>query len=252
MKRPDYEHIAATYDALALRHELPPEDALARAVDAAGGVPLSVLDVGCGTGNWLAAQAAAFGGRVALVGTDPSAAMLARARAKAPSARLLRGRAEGLPVGAARCGWVVTRFAYHHFDDKPAALDELVRVLAPGGTLQLVNLAPEHMLGWWILRWFPEAQAFSDARFWPVERLVAELAARGLHPTAAIERRRDAFAPAELLEQAARRDQSHLASLDDAAWEAGRARLARDLAATPETPVPSEMAIVRVTATSPR
>lgn len=246
MKRPDYEAIAATYDGLAVRREIGADAALRGLVEGAGERRLTVLDVGCGTGNWLVAQVAAFGERIAPAGNDPSSAMLARARAKLPGVPLLRGRAERLPFADASADFVGARFAYHHFEDKEAALDELVRVLAPGGTLQLVNIAPEKMLGWWVLRWFPQAQAFSDARFWAIERLVAALEARGLVAMVALDRREERLAAADVLEQATRRDQSHLASLDDAEWTAGLARLTRDLAGAGD--VVSEMTVVHVTA----
>lgn len=54
-----------------------------------------MLDVGCGTGSWLAAQARAFAERGASwFGVDPSDAMLARARAKLPQAALHTAPAE--------------------------------------------------------------------------------------------------------------------------------------------------------------
>src|SRR4051794_1599000 len=59
----------------------------------------SVLEVGCGTGHWLATMLHAAGGaqhRV-LAGMDPAAAVLARARDAAPGAHLVRARAEDLP-----------------------------------------------------------------------------------------------------------------------------------------------------------
>jgi len=247
MKRPDYERIAATYDDLALRRASP-EDRIARALGEDRGARLAVLDVGCGTGTWLAAQAAAFGEAVLLHGTDPSGAMLARARGKVGSAALTRGRAERLPFADRAFAWVGSRFAFHHFEDKPAALGELVRVLSAGGTLQVTNIAPEHMEGWWVLRFFPEAQAFTEARFWRAEQIAAALEEIGLATTTLLDRRAESLAPADVLEQAERRDQSHLASLEDAAWQAGLARLRRALAAAPDAPVASEIAIVQLTA----
>src|SRR5579863_9809965 len=70
-----------------------------------GPKPSSVLEVGCGTGHWLAAIASArgiAGGGIhglrglhgcQTAGVDPAAPMLARARSAAPSARLVRARA---------------------------------------------------------------------------------------------------------------------------------------------------------------
>ncbi|MBI2388206.1 MAG: methyltransferase domain-containing protein [Deltaproteobacteria bacterium] len=90
-------------------------------------------------GNWLEAHACALGGRAELVGVDPSEAMLARARGKLTCVPLVVASAEALPFADGAFDFVVSRFAFHHFGDKPRALDELTRVVAPGGALALAN-----------------------------------------------------------------------------------------------------------------
>lgn len=105
-----------------------------------------VLDVGCGTGTMLVAllrrQPAA---RAA--GIDPDPAALARAASKARRAgldvRLDRGFADELPYPDASFDRVLSCFVYHHLDDadRGAALAEMRRVLAPGGSLHLLDFA---------------------------------------------------------------------------------------------------------------
>ena len=252
MKQPDYSKIAATYDDLAVRRDVAPDATLGDwlRLRAPRGRPLHVLDVGCGTGNWLEAQAKAFADeRVDFFGIDPSPAMLERARAKAPDAHLVVGRAEELPYDNEHFDYVVTRFTFHHIDDKLRALDELARVLRFGGVLHLVNVAPEHMPAWWVLRYFPEASVYSQARFWPGTLLKHEIAKRGFEVVMKIDRDAAPVLLRDMMEQVMKRDQSHLASLDDAAYEAGKARLQSDLEDDPGGSGPSELALVRITAT---
>jgi hypothetical protein len=92
-------------------------------------------------------------------------------------------------------------------------------------------------------------QAFTDARFWEVERVAEALRARGLATDVTIDRRAEKLHADDVVEQAMKRDQSHLASLDDAAWTAGCARLRDATAGAPAAPIESETSLARITAT---
>jgi SAM-dependent methyltransferase len=237
LKVVDYTRIAETYDDLPIRRDVPPDSWIA---ERSGRV--RVLDVGCGTGNWLAGQAAAFGGRVELFGVDPSEAMLARARTKLPGVELGVASAESLPFADGAFDYVVSRFAFHHFTDKPRALDELNRVLAPEGALHLMNVAPERMPGWWVFRYFPEARA-ENVRYWEATRIADELERRGFVVELAIEERRGEIAISDALTQARTRDQSHLVAMDDDAWRRGVQALESETL----TAVANEVAVMRLT-----
>ncbi|MBI4957058.1 MAG: methyltransferase domain-containing protein [Myxococcales bacterium] len=253
MRPVDYGRIAATYDALPIRSEVGPDPELAALTAlAASGRAARVLDVGCGTGSYLVAQARAFGPALALTGLDPSEAMLARARTKlaGSGAELLVGRAEALPFADGSFDRVVSRFAFHHFADPSRALAELRRVLAPAGRLGLANLAPEHMPGFWMYAFFPEAHAL-DARFWSVARLVAAFAALGLEVSHRVAVTRDALPLREALLQAELRDQSHLAALEEADYARGLEALRHAVARDPEGAVASETAVLHLTGKSP-
>lgn len=238
----DYARIAAVYDDLPVRHAIDPEPALARA--------RRVLDVGCGTGLWLAAQSAAHPG-VTFCGVDPSPEMLARARARLPGVALHVATAEELPFDNGYFDFVSMRFCHHHFDDLPWALDEAARVLAPRGRFVMMNIDPHAMAGHWIFRWFPAAPAM-NARYLDPGRLRDLLAERGF--AVSIERRHLAgeITLAEALRQARRRDQSHLAGLPDDAWAAGLAALEAAAARDPAASGPTETALVTWRASRPR
>lgn len=244
----DYARIAETYDALPVRHAFEPESTLLAAAARAGDASLQVLDVGCGTGLWLAFHAALPAlARARVSGCDPSPEMLARARARLPGADLRVSCAEALPFATVSVDFVAMRFCHHHFTDVPAALSEARRVLRPAGRLLLVNIEPERMAGHWIQRLFPAAAAL-NARYPAVPDLVAALEARGF--AVEVDRRvtTGEVRLDEALRQARLRDQTHLAALSDADWRAGVDALADAARATPDATVPTESCVVTLRA----
>lgn len=238
-----YARIASTYDDLPVRHDIPVEAALA---GLAPGAAPQVLDVGCGTGLWLARHAA-LPCAPRLTGLDPSPEMLARARARLPAATLVAGAAEAMPFATAAFDFVSLRFCHHHLRDRARAFAEVARVLRPGGHLLLVNIDPRRMPGHWIFRRFPEARAL-DVRYPDEATLLAELAAVGLPARVEVRHGVGDIALAAALDQARRRDQSHLAMLPAAAYEGGLAALSADAAADPEARCPSESFVLTLRA----
>jgi SAM-dependent methyltransferase len=94
-----------------------------------------VLDVACGTGVLARVAADRVGPAGAVVGVDLNDGMLAVARRKAPSITWRQGRAEALPLESNGFDAVVSQFGLMYFDDRRAALREMLRVLRPGGRL---------------------------------------------------------------------------------------------------------------------
>jgi ubiquinone/menaquinone biosynthesis C-methylase UbiE len=96
-RRVDYDRIASTYDR---RYEGDgmSDTAAALLALAQGLRPELILEVGCGTGRWLADLRSVSD---QLYGLDLSAGMLAGARARDTGINLVRGRAGQLPFRAA-------------------------------------------------------------------------------------------------------------------------------------------------------
>jgi SAM-dependent methyltransferase len=94
-----------------------------------------VLDVACGTGVLAREVANLVGPTGAVVGLDVNDGMLAVARRKAPAVEWQLGRAEALPYENSSFDAVVSQFGLMFFEDRPAALREMLRVLRPGGGL---------------------------------------------------------------------------------------------------------------------
>ena len=107
-------------------------------------------------------------------------------------------------------------------------LDEIVRVLATGGVVRMNNFDSWRADHWWLYRYFPAAVAIDRTRCWPVERIVAGLAARGVSSEFAITMDDHAVPLATMLEDARRRDISELNLIPEPAYEAGLDAIARD------------------------
>jgi arsenite methyltransferase len=108
-----------------------------------------VLDLGCGAGTDLliAAQMTGPAGRV--IGIDMTASMLERARASAVemdlgNVELHEALIESLPLEDASVDAVISNGVIDLVPDKDAVLDEIDRVLRPGGRLQLADVVIHH------------------------------------------------------------------------------------------------------------
>ena len=101
-----------------------------------------LLDVACGPGVVTAELAPDASAVVAFDATEP---MLDKARARCAKAGLSNvafraGDAENLPFDDAEFDGAVTRLAIHHFAHPQRALDQMFRVLRPGGTAVIVDV----------------------------------------------------------------------------------------------------------------
>jgi len=198
------------------------------------GAPVaSVLEVGCGTGHWLAAlkrSASLSGERQILAGVEPSSQMLARARVAAPHAGLVRACAEALPWADATFDRVYCINALHHFTDRARFFAEARRMLKPGGGLLTIGKDPHaDRDAWWVYDYFPETVEIDRERFARVRTLRGELAFAGFAWTESFEADRiEALIPAtEALATGVvdRAYTSQLTVLSDEEFAAGRARL---------------------------
>jgi ubiquinone/menaquinone biosynthesis C-methylase UbiE len=104
----------------------------------------AVLDVACGPGNFSREFAKAVGDGGLVVGIDASRTMLTRGVADLRSAglanlALVRGDATALPFRDASFDGVCCFAALHLFADPFAGLDEMRRVLSPGGRIALMT-----------------------------------------------------------------------------------------------------------------
>lgn len=150
-----------------------------------GGVELhrqTIIDAGCGTGNYAHALSAHVG---AVHAVDRSEAMLAQARAKAGAGITFhRATLDSLPLYDSAADGVTVNQVLHHLggeDAVAAALAEFHRVLRPGGAL-VINTCSHRQLrhGFWPYRLLPKAKLEAMvARHVDVPRLREFLSAAG-------------------------------------------------------------------------
>jgi len=98
-----------------------------------------VLDVACGTGitTRMARQKVGANGKVD--GLDINASMLSKARELADGLEIGWLESDAAETGLPAGGYdvIVSQHGYHYFPDKPAALKEFLRVLAPKGRMAI-------------------------------------------------------------------------------------------------------------------
>ncbi len=102
----------------------------------------AVVDVGTGTGIILSFLRQAIGGDGRLIAMDFSFRMLGQAIGRHPDsgALLINASVESIPLRAGESDHVTCFAAFPHFPNKKKALQEMVRVLRPGGQLTVAHL----------------------------------------------------------------------------------------------------------------
>lgn len=143
-----------------------------------------VLEIGCGTGNYLEALARSVSDR-RWVGLDRSREMLAQA-----CTRAVRGgyavadadRALPLRTGAFALAFVVD--VLHHLTAYPTFFAEIARVLEPDGCLVAVTDSDENMTRRSLSRFFPEILPVERSRYPSFEELDRHASGAGLRRTA--------------------------------------------------------------------
>lgn len=98
----------------------------------------TALDVGCGEGRFCRMMAACG---VTPTGIDPTAPLLAAARARDPQGTYVSARAETLPFVDNAFDLVVAYLSLIDIADIDAAYAQMLRVLRPGGRLLIANLS---------------------------------------------------------------------------------------------------------------
>ena len=100
MKVTDYNRIAPRYDSNPVRHRIAREERIQKILDSGRRRPIRILDLACGTGNYLKTQRRWYRDeQIEWYGHDRSSDMLEIARAKLGEVVLSQGKAVSLSSG---------------------------------------------------------------------------------------------------------------------------------------------------------
>ena len=115
-----------------------------------------ILDIGCGTGTFLA-SCLATGLDIEATGLDLSFSMIHKAKSKADSIKagkaaisFMVGDAEELPLESGYFDMIGCSNSFHHYPNQPKAVREMRRVLKPDGELIIVDGYRDDPLGYLI------------------------------------------------------------------------------------------------------
>lgn len=190
----------------------------------------TVLEVGCGTGNYVRALARRF--RCVAYGLDPSAAMLVHAGTHPEQVVWVLGRAEQLGFPDGTFDLILSVDVIHHVSDRAAFYHKMARILRPGGRVCTVTDSEAIIRRREVLSgYFPETVEAELARYPRVAQLEAWMAAEGLGEIEVVTVKE----PYELTSDQPFRDKAYssLHLISEKAWRTGLERLERDLARRP-------------------
>ena len=120
--------------------------------------PARLIDIGCGPGGFLCAVQKRFP-EITLNALDLSDEMVLETAARlGPSAVVTAGDAEHMPLAGGQYDVVTCNMSIHHYPHPQDAVDEMYRILAPGGTLLLNDMdcaAPIRAVANWVFPQLP-------------------------------------------------------------------------------------------------
>jgi ubiquinone/menaquinone biosynthesis C-methylase UbiE len=112
-----------------------------------------ILDVGCGTGKW-AEMVLQVMPETEVWGLDLSPEMLQKAQARAARfdgrLHLVQGDSQSLPYESGTFDLVTCSHSFHHYPDQLAVVEEMRRVVRPGGRVMIVDGCRDTWWGWFI------------------------------------------------------------------------------------------------------
>lgn len=233
----DYKNLADDY----ARNRKPSVEVLDEIRRTGGvGADSSVLEVGCGTGNYIIALDEAAD--CSSWGVDPPDAMLAYARKRSRRVRFSAGTAAHLAFPDDRFDLLYSVDVIHHVEQRDRFFSEAHRVLKPGGLICTLThseamLRNSASLG----RYFPETIQANLDRYPPVSELLSLMQTNGFRE---IEERALEYSVSITDSRTyAEKAYSPLHQISDEAFARGLARLKRDLAKGPITGIRRHLAI---------
>ncbi|WP_242224886.1 class I SAM-dependent methyltransferase [Bacillus cereus group sp. BfR-BA-01380] len=244
MKITDYSKIANKYERNQYRlDEVRFDTDLKEYIDHNPKSNYHVLDLACGTGIYLDNQVKYFDCfNIDWNGMDASEDMLKKAKDKLENVSLVQGLAEEMPYESGKFDYISNNYAFHHFINKSAALDEVHRVLKKNGVYKLHNIAIHDMQKWWVYHYFPSAYYEDVKRFWQKEIIFNELSIREFQVNIKMEYRMENVKVANYLGYVENRDISILTLIEDNEYQEGLEKMRYDVKNNPDKTIVNDFA----------
>lgn len=196
----------------------------------------SILELGCGTANYLLALTSELG--VHGTGFDRSAGMLLRHTPESSRIRLLQADAQQiLPFGDAAFDLAFSVDVIHYIPELISFFERVKRVLTPGGTVLTITDSEQDIRNRTMARYFPEIVPVEIERYHSIDRIEEAMQSAGIISTAVshVERRID-LDPI-MIEKFRNKAYSALRLIPESAFQRGMARLEKDACNGPLTGV---------------
>ncbi|MBS4196515.1 class I SAM-dependent methyltransferase [Lederbergia citri] len=244
MKVTDYSKIADKYDQNPFRiKEVQFDHDIKEYIEKTAKPSFHILDLACGTGNYLKKQVKAFKDeRIYWHGLDASEEMLKKAKGKVNEVSFTHGFAEEMPYKSGTFDFISNNYAFHHFTKKDQALDEIHRILVKNGIYKLHNIAIQDMPQWWVYHYFPSAYEEDRKRYWDKNLIFKELLKREFEVNLKIAYRMEEVKVADYLVYAENRDISVLTLISDEEYRVGLEKMKADVKNNPNIKIVNEFA----------
>jgi ubiquinone/menaquinone biosynthesis C-methylase UbiE len=231
MRITDYSKIAENYDKNKVRHDIPKDDIIGK-LYGLNSVDFTVLDLSCGTGNYLEKQIVKYPMpkyKIKWIGIDKSRDMIKMAQDKNLNADLIIADVINIPLKSGSVDYIKNRFAFHHYTEKEKAVREMCRILKPDGKLSIVNLNHEYMRYSWVYKYFPSSINLDNERFPKIHDYYKLLENNGFkiidaNIKVAVKR----FKYTDIIEEAKNRDMSQLQIIAEEEYIHGLNEMERD------------------------
>jgi ubiquinone/menaquinone biosynthesis C-methylase UbiE len=225
MKHAEYSKIANRYDKNPIRHNQPKEKHIEELLKLNKG-KISILDLACGTGNYLKAQQQYFKSpKLHWYGCDLSEGMLKIAKKKVRNVDLKIADAAKLPYPENHFDLIACNWAFQHFANKSKAVLEIHRTLKTNGILVMKNISPEMMPMWWVYTFFASSKKIDKERFWNNKKLFLEFEKIGFKVELKIDFMMKRKPLKEIYFDVKNRDTSHLTMISETEYQTGMKKI---------------------------
>ncbi|SHM46208.1 class I SAM-dependent methyltransferase [Gracilibacillus kekensis] len=231
MKKTDYSAIADRYDHNQFRvDEIQHDKDLKNYLNNYHQQEYQVLDLSCGTGNYLVKQHHFLKDLpIKWFGLDASEEMLRIAKEKNGHVTFDHANAEKMPYHSEMFDFIINNYAFHHYLDKNQVIDEVYRIMKKEAVFKMHNIAIHQMPKWWVYHYFPSAYTEDAQRFLEKDMIYHELKTRGFEVKMHIHYRMEEIKVVDYLKLAENRDISVLTLISDQDYQEGLEKMKFDL-----------------------